>query len=163
MHFDLLKDCVVLSPRDYKALLRPKLPGIYALADVTEPHVVRYIGSSSHIPKRYNDHLRAKVKRARDGVKASWVEELRAAGRYPIAYILERVEADSASPLMHAMERKWLEVFRAIGQSDLNRTLTSNAGELEYLREQVKKLTKENARLTAKLMQLQLQCNSCIS
>jgi hypothetical protein len=161
MYHDLLNGLQCITSAQVRALMPVKLPGIYGLADPNEPDVIRYIGSSTHIVKRLADHISSRIKRQPDGVKPVWLTELRAAGRAPIAYVLEVVPTEKASPVMHMAERKWIERFRSVGQSDLNRTLTSQEGELEYLRKQVKKLTQENARLREIQVQQQHEMQRC--
>ena len=155
MHHDLLKGLQCITRDQLRALMPVKLPGVYALADPQAPDIVRYVGSSTHIVKRLADHINSRIRRQPDGVKPLWLTELRDQGRAPILYVLEVVEAEKASSLMHMAERKWIERFRRAGQADLNRTLTSQEGELEFLRKQVKKLTQENARLRQNQLQQQ--------
>jgi hypothetical protein len=134
-----------------RELMPARLPGVYALVDPSAPNVVRYVGSSTHIVKRLAAHATGYMPRNGDGPKRAWLTELKRSGRKPVAIVLERLDAPTASAAMHAAERHWIEVFRAEAQADLNATLLS--GERKFLRAQIEKLTQENARLRAELLQ----------
>ncbi len=151
-------DRLILTVAAAKATVRgTRICGVYGLFDSGDlDQRIRYVGSTTHAAKRLLDHasgLLPKYRFGADGPKRKWLNELKSAGRQPIMRVLELVEgADKASPLMHSVERKWVGAYRDKGQADLNRQLTSG-DELEHLREQVKNLTQEIARLRAKVAQ----------
>ncbi len=143
-----------------RELMPTRLPGIYGLVDPAAPNVVRYVGSSTHIVKRLAAHASGYVPRNADGPKRAWLAELKKADRKPVAIVLELLDAPTASPRMHAAERRWIERFRAEEQADLNATLT--AGERRYLRAEICKLQREVERLRAELsMQRATQAQRC--
>lgn len=151
-------DRLTLSVADARVAVHgPRICGVYGLFDPADAERrIRYVGSTTHAAKRLLAHAVAYMPQGRyasDGPKRAWLKQMKTEGRAPVMVILEVVEgAETASPLMHSVERKWVSWHAARGWADLNRQLTSG-DEVEHLLKQVKNLTQEIARLKEKLMQ----------
>lgn len=84
---------------------------IYGLFDPEYPKVTRYVGRTTNLLKRIQEHFGG-----RDAKTGAWVRELKAEGRAPSYQILEYV--DSAVAL--EAETKWINAMQNKGLLNVN-------------------------------------------
>lgn len=126
--------------------------GVYALrCPITLK--VRYVGSSTKIERRFVSHRSASGTTGNRCLWREWVMGLRQHKMEPLLEILAVVDDIADIP---ALERKWLDHFRALGQSDLN--VVRNVGDhalsatkIKVLEKQVESLRKQVAHLKQQL------------
>jgi hypothetical protein len=83
---------------------------IYALIDPRTGNV-RYVGATTNVQRRLQEHLRRKEFRH----CSRWVQSLLAEGSAPCVWILE-VAGDG----WQVAERRWIETFRELGMAECN-------------------------------------------
>lgn len=115
--------------------------GFYALFDPRDGKV-RYVGSSKQIELRLWQHRHNLS--AKSGV-AAWALEMSVSGNRIAGYLLEEMEwSGSGFPLRGQIEAKWIAHFHAIGQADLNASLTpttpAEAGQKTRTKKTLKKI-----------------------
>lgn len=99
---------------------------IYALIDPRD-YTVHYIGQTSDVYKRFNDHIQGK---GGSLVKTAWIFELRAVNRMVIMETLEEVETHEQALTREAY---WIRYFEALKEPISN---VSHRGPLKHLREE---------------------------
>ena len=110
------EDRMLPSGVRYQRILRVGKRGNYAVYALVDPRdmVVRYVGYSGQVQKRYLGHCRG-----RSSVPvAAWIEELKAHGLAPILWILEEHIPDHITA--ERREWHWTAFFLAEGAPLLN-------------------------------------------
>lgn len=85
---------------------------IYGLIDPRNKRI-RYIGQTSHVDKRYRQHVAHPTASTKD-----WIEELKVSALQPILIVLEDVNGDSSGD---QIEAEWIHFYRQMGGDLLNR------------------------------------------
>ena len=104
--------------RDFCAVSKTR--GVYGLVDPSTK-VIRYVGSSDHIEKRYGQHVDRKASNTLRA-KNYWVGDLLSEGYLPVLVVLEEVGPERN---LITVERGWIESVEFVGGADLNWSMTS--------------------------------------